>query len=224
MAAQARRIVELASLGLGLSLSASPAFAGVARPDPLASQANCDSYQGTSAPGANDPTQLFELRVCPSTTGVSARLQSSSLVSGFSVRASEGSWDPSGQTLTLAETSFIVSRPEPGWRFCLIDALVLTKTETGLEGTYVSVACDDRASLKLDAILPASAPALAPPEPVSPEPRPPEPRPPSESPSTLVGLDEPSTCACRSLDDRRPSPMLALLAIAGLAGIRRRAR
>lgn len=217
MRAEVWRIAKLAAL---LCLVSTPALAAATRPDPLASQPNCDLYRG-SALVANDPTQLFELRVCPSPTGASATLQSSSLVSGYSLRASEGSWDPSGQTLTLVETRFIESRPEPGWHFCLIDELVLTKTATGLEGTYVSHACDDRAKLEFELVAPTSTTDAPGPAPEPPDVTP-EPRTQGEPPTSPD--ERPSACACRSVDERRPSLMPLLLGLGLLVALGRRSR
>ena len=90
------------------------AHAGAARPDPLQAESGCDHYRGTPI-GANDSTQQFELMVCTTPGGIRAKVQTSSLVSGWSVRQSVGSWDAAGQVLTLSETHFLDSRPEPGW-------------------------------------------------------------------------------------------------------------
>jgi MYXO-CTERM domain-containing protein len=195
----------------------------VARPRPLPSQAECASYQGTAS-GNNDPTQLFELRVCPAATGVTATLQSSSLVSGHSLRASEGSWDAAGTTLSLVESRFLDSRPEPGWRFCLIDELKLTKTASGnLEGTYVSQACSDRAELVLQPLVVAAGGESAPvPERVEPErAEPVRVAPPPASPDD----SRPAGCTCTSASDPAAGlGWLALAWLAGLAAITRRRR
>ena len=173
---------------LGLSwlvaalLGVSPALveAKAARPDPLPAEAGCDHYRGVPV-GANDSSQQFEVVVCTTAEGVKAKVQTSSLVSGWSVRRAIGSWDAAGRVLTLQETEFLESKPEPDWRFCLIDSIVLEKTEAGLSGNYVSEACNDRAQLelvKLEPSGPGEAPAPTPPparerEPeASPEPEP----------------------------------------------------
>lgn len=200
---------------LGLATLALLHALAVARPKPLPSQAECASYQG-SAIGNNDPTQLFELRVCQGPTGVEATLQSSSLVSGHSSRASEGRWDASGTTLRLVETRFIESRPEPGWRFCLIDELVLSKTASGnLEGTYVSHECSDRAELVLRPLVPgepmaepAPVPERSPSEP--PRAEPPRAEPPDDS--------RPEACTCAS----EPSSSVLSLGLLALLLVRRR--
>jgi hypothetical protein len=137
------------------------AHAGASRPDPLAGESGCDYYRGTPI-GANDSTQQFELMVCTTPGGVRAKVQTSSLVSGWSVRQSVGSWDAAGQVLSLSETHFLDSRPEPGWRFCLINSIVLEKTADGLSGTYVSDECQDRAQLELVKLAPVTATVPAP--------------------------------------------------------------
>lgn len=217
------RVALTLTLGF-IALPLGSARAVVDRPKPLPSQAACDSYQGTAS-GNNDPTQLFELRVCPSSTGVQATLQSSSLVSGHSLRASEGSWDASGTTLTLVETRFLDSRPEPGWTFCLIDELVLTKTAEGLAGTYVSKACQDRADLQLTRIEPSpsgtgpsgTAPTSLPPTSLPP----PGTAPPRvEPPPASVDDSRPEGCSCSSTAPS--SPAATLLGLVLVIGLRRR--
>jgi hypothetical protein len=185
------------------------------RPDPLKAEAGCDHYRGTPI-GANDSTQQFELMVCMTADGVQAKVQTSSLVSGWSVRQSVGSWDATNQVLTLQETSFLESKPEPGWRFCLIDSLVLEKTAEGLSGTYVSEACDDRAQLELVKLGP---PGTAQPGNEATDERrttpPPPPTPPEQEPETEPE-QKPSGCSCDVSGSTLP-PGLALLGFLGLA-------
>lgn len=143
------------ALGLALALPATRAEAGARRPEPLGDEPGCRHYRGEPI-GGNDVSQVFELVVCPGPEpgSVRATVQTSSLVSGWSSRASTGSWDAAGERLSLRETEFIESRPEPGWRFCLIDAITLDKTPTGLSGSYLSKACNDEARLELELLRP----------------------------------------------------------------------
>jgi hypothetical protein len=187
------------------------AHAGAARPDPLRAETGCDHYRGTPI-GANDSTQQFELMVCTTPDGIRAKVQTSSLVSGWSVRQSVGTWDAAGQVLMLSETHFLESRPEPGWHFCLINSIVLEKTAGGLSGTYVSDACDDRAKLELVKLEPVTAAVPSPanaPTPVS------EPEPEREhEPEPKAG-----GCACdvASPTSAEPPLGLAMLVLFGLS-------
>jgi hypothetical protein len=198
------------------------ANAGAARPDPLHAESGCDHYRGVPI-GANDSTQQFELMVCTTPDGIRAKVQTSSLVSGWSVRQSVGRWDAAGQVLTLSETHFLESRPEPGWHFCLINSIVLEKTTEGLSGAYVSDACDDRAKLELAKLGPVTATSSAPP-PSSPPP------PPSPSVPEQMQAAEPQSggCACdvsttTTSDFPLGSTLLVLLGL-WLATTRRHAR
>jgi hypothetical protein len=216
-------------LGLGaalLCMSPALAQAKAARPDPLAAEAGCDHYRGVPI-GANDETQQFELMVCTTAKGVRAKVQTSSLVSGWSVRQAVGNWDADGRVLSLRETEFIESKPEPDWRFCLIDSLVLEKTEVGLTGTYVSEACDDRAKLDL---VKLEQPGPAGPSGESGGARPASPAPPAPPPAPPPTPEpEPESrargCACELAATSQPPFALLLLALFGLtrAGKRRRA-
>jgi hypothetical protein len=189
------------------------AQAGASRPDPLAAESGCEHYRGTPI-GANDSTQQFELMVCTTPDGIRAKVQTSSLVSGWSVRQSVGSWDAAGQVLTLAETHFLDSRPEPGWHFCLINSIVLEKTAEGLSGSYESVACDDRAKLELVKLAPVTATGPAPTNTPTPPPPPPS-VPESEQETQRTSF----SCACDVSGSRtgESSLGLALLALFGLS-------
>jgi len=216
----------------------SPADASVARPAPLPDEAGCDHYRGKTL-GANDPTQRFELLVCAGPRGVTAKVQTSSLVSGWSVRASEGSWDPSGQTLTLHDTHFVESHPEPDWYFCLIDDMVLTKSPKGLRGAYEASACEDSAELELALLSPGqwklqpeseAAPGVPPRDSGTTQDAP---EPPVNAKRIenvkRVGHPEPATslpkdgCTC-STRETAPSPAPACLLLSGLAALHRRRR
>jgi hypothetical protein len=188
------------------------------RPDPLVAEAGCDRYRGVPV-GANDSTQQFELSVCPTADGVHGKVQTSSLVSGWSVRASKGSWDAAGRVLTLTETEFIESRPEPGWRFCLIDEIVLEKTAKGLEGSYVSTACDDRAELVLEKLEPTAAGVSG-----TAETRPPvPPSPPPEITPTVEPTPRAADgCVCSATVPSRADAVLWIMMAFAAATVRRR--
>ena len=196
-----------------------------ARPDPLAVEAGCERYRGVPV-GANDSTQQFELSVCPVAEGVRAKVQTSSLVSGWSVRASTGSWDAAGRVLTLVETEFIESRPEPGWRFCLIDELVLEKTDEGLEGTYVSRPCDDRAELRLERLESDAAPTPGSIDAGSVDARPELPRPPTPAPEVTPTIEPtPPTaggCACSAATSGGGESLIGVAILLAVARVRRR--
>lgn len=174
------------------------AVAGTERPPPLARLPGCELWSGTS--DGNDPTQLIEFRLC----GAGGSMQSSSLNSGYSVRAIDGRWD--GDTLVLRDTGFEVNKPGDGWRFCLVDEYRLTRVGDRLEGTYDSAACDDHARIWLirQADVPAAVVARPPP-PVTPP------------------FEPPRTCGCAST--RGSASILALLAVSARrrAGSRPRA-
>lgn len=216
-------------IGAGLLLIPTFADARATRPDPLKDETGCDHYLGVPI-GANDPTQQFELIVCTTAEGVRAKVQTSSLESGWSVRQSVGAWDAAGRVLTLRETEFLEQRPEPGWRFCLIDEMVLEKTDDeGLTGHYVSEPCSDRAKLRLtrlEPVAPAGGVAVVD---SAPTPSPPPPLPPKSEPNTSEpSASEPARgCACAvSSGPRLPTGALLLglgLLVAAARRLRRHA-
>ena len=219
---------------LGLSclvaalLGVSPALvqAKAARPDPLPAEAGCDHYRGVPI-GANDSSQQFEVVVCTTAEGVKAKVQTSSLVSGWSVRQAIGSWDPAGRVLTLQETEFLESKPEPDWRFCLINSIVLEKTEAGLSGNYVSEACNDRAKLELVKLDPEGSGEAPPSESVeqqraSSPPAPAREREPETSPEPEPAK---SGCACTvtsAITSAAAGPLALALLLLAFAARRRR--
>lgn len=204
-----RSWLALAALLL-LCMLPAHAHAGALRPDPLQAESGCDYYRGTPI-GANDSTQQFEVMLCTTPEGVRAKVQTSSLVSGWSVRQAVGNWSPDGEVVTLNETHFLESRPEPGWRFCLIDVIVLEKSPQGLSGSYRSIECDDRAQLELAKLEPVTATSTAPPSP-----------PPSEPEREVEVFSVRSACSCDGASSTRGESMLGLLALLGLALARRR--
>lgn len=106
----------------------------------------CERYTGTAA--GNDADISILLSICGEST-VTGRLIWISKKSGTNVRAVSGTRSKAGD-LTLKDDKFEVSRPNPGWRFCLIDRYTLAKTgDDTLGGTYVSQACNDTATLSL---------------------------------------------------------------------------
>jgi hypothetical protein len=141
---------------------AAVALAGTERPPPLAHLPGCDLWVGTSS--GNDPTNLVELRLC----GDEGSIQSSSLNSGYSVRAVAGAWD--GAHLVLRDVKFEVDHPADGWMFCLCESYDLTRNGDHLDGTYDSAACNDHATMALvHQDGPATPPILSrPPPPVTP--------------------------------------------------------
>jgi MYXO-CTERM domain-containing protein len=210
----------------------SPALAGVDRPPPLQGEDGCVTYSG-QATGGNDATVRLELRLCrgpgDTLTGVT---QWSSLVSGWSERRISGSLDRQvpGQ-LVLKDEEFLESRPEPGWRFCLIDTYELTVDGKSLSGSYVAEDCHDTAKLALDVTSgdpnvlfgPAgAAPAVGTVSPGSEAPQPETPRasetnptsvnPPGDpKPTPATPEPPPSGCACDLEGDTDGAPPAALL-------------
>ncbi|MEL6182052.1 MAG: hypothetical protein AAFS10_24035 [Myxococcota bacterium] len=135
------------------------------RPPPLKKQPGCTLWEGKAVEG-NDPTVEFQVTLCP-TDGreVVGQTQWSSLRSGWNVRSVQGRW--SGGTLELHDVEMVESKPEPGWRFCLIDRYDFTREGNTMTGSYVSAACSDRARLSLTRVG-AVARIQPPPPPVEP--------------------------------------------------------
>ena len=237
----ASTVASAATVGLGLGLLGGPevVLAKAARPDPLAAEAGCERYVGIPI-GANDTSQRFELILCPDPDPADpgrlrSTVQTSSLVSGWSKRRGSGRWDADGQTLRLVDEEFLDNRPEPDWMFCLIDALTLTRSESGgLQGSYVSYACDDRATLMLerlaaDAVLDeaGSAPADSSGPASDPRPEPSAKDEPSErdEPARDPAPEPSRGCACAVSPGPSAPGLLGIvgLGLAGL-GLRRRRR
>jgi hypothetical protein len=108
-------------------------------------------WRGTNS--GNDPSQEVELRLCvdsPGSPTVRGESQYSSLNSGWTRRAFTGTRSADGRNLTLRETRMLEDRPNPGWRFCLIDEYNITLVEPDrITGGYFSQACDDRGRMTL---------------------------------------------------------------------------
>ena len=73
-----------------------------------------------------------------------------SATSGRGVREVDGSLTRG--SLRLRDVRFLESKPQNGWRFCLIDRYLLSRNaETGqLEGSYWSGTCKDEAAMRLE--------------------------------------------------------------------------
>jgi hypothetical protein len=98
--------------------------------------------------------------LCQEGENVTGEMQWSSLVSGWSVRPVEGSWN--GDTLVMRDLRLSENRPQPGWMFCTVDRWELRRTGNRLEGTYDSAACRDHATVWLERMeddAPAPRPA-----------------------------------------------------------------
>lgn len=109
-------------------------------------QKGCERYTGTAA--GNDADITIHLSICGEST-VTGRLMWISKRSGVNVRAVSGTRGKTGD-LALKDDKMEMSRPKPGWRFCLIDRYTLAKTgDDTLGGTYFSQACNDTATLSL---------------------------------------------------------------------------
>ena len=120
------------------------------RPDPIAPE-GCALYVG-QAVGNNDPTQLFELRICDGEDGTwSGIMQTSSLVSGYSIRTVEGTIE--GDQYVGHETAFEQYAPNDTWMFCLCDEYRLGPVGAEvIEGHYSSVECMDQGQLRLERV------------------------------------------------------------------------
>ncbi len=128
-------------------------------PEPLAERRGCDRWQGEAH--GNDPDTRITLLVCPSGEEVRGELQWSSLNSGWNVRQLSGRRTQDGYV--LRDVGILKSNPKPGWRFCEIEEYRLTRFGNRLEGTYTSSACDDTATLRLEAFGQVSDSVLSPP-------------------------------------------------------------
>ena len=134
------------------------------RPPPLPAQVGCEIWRGANLEG-NDATIEWEIRLCPRGDRVEGLFQTSSLVTGWSSRQSEGRWE--GDVLRARDVRFVDNRPLTGWYFCLADRWEIRRTgpERAL-GEYWSTACEDHSRVELRLVGNAAAPPLpAPPPP-----------------------------------------------------------
>lgn len=150
----------LAALTVALTILCSALIAhATARPEPLRPGEGCERWTGNAS--GNDPTVQLDLELCPHADGRTGRLQWSSLRSGWNIRAVKGRWSEDGQSLTLSDQRIVEDKPQPGWRFCVIDRYALTRRGPDqLQGTYHSKACSDEASVSLRRVV--TAPATGP--------------------------------------------------------------
>jgi hypothetical protein len=198
-----------------------------ARPPALEGRTGCELWVGTVS--GNDPSVLVEALICEGMNGaVTGQLQWSSLKSGYSIRDIAGDWK-GRDALRLHDTKMAVSKPNPGWVFCLVDSYELTRNGDKLTGFYTSKKCSDRATVALTKKAVPAAPL--PPEPSPSEPSPSEPMPsdldPRADAEPAKPTTPPSACACRSVgaeaNDARGAALLAGAALVSCAR-RKRAR
>lgn len=186
------------------------------RPPALEPTVSCDVWRGTSA--GNDPTQEVEMRLCETSAGsleVRGEIQYSSLNSGWTRRSFVGARTPDRAHLTLRELVMLDDRPNPNWRFCLVDRYDLTPVGAdAMTGEYVSRACSDHGRMSMRLFARSTSPDVTPPPQLpshSPQPNAPTPR-------RRFG------CACRPYDNRDASPLRALWALGVLFAWRRARR
>ena len=132
------------------------------RPPLLAPATNCELWLG-EATGGNDPTIRLSARLCPRGARITGEVQWSSLTSGWNERSIEGSWV--GDQLILKDLAVVAEAPNPGWRFCTIDAYTLNRQGAAeLVGQYTSAMCRDQADVHLT-LQDSESTVLSPPEP-----------------------------------------------------------
>lgn len=182
-------------------------LAGEARalehPTELPAQAGCERWKGGSS--GNDPSARLMFVLCPEGTNVTGEMQWSSLVSGWSVRPVEGSWN--GDTLVMRDLRLSENRPQPGWRFCTVDRWELRRVGDRLEGTYDSAACHDHATVwleRMDDAAPGEPTPSVEPTPVEPNPSPPGDVPSPDMVDTPPSNVEPPAPDVPSMDPRPP--------------------
>lgn len=116
--------------------------------NPQAPREHCSKWDGTVS--GNDPSVHVRAELCESGGRITGTLIWSSDKSGTSTRALEGTRD--GNAIALRDTA-LSGTPNPGWRFCRIDAYTLSGAGTDtLTGTYVSRPCRDHATIKLQRV------------------------------------------------------------------------
>ena len=119
------------------------------QPGDLAPQKNCEIWSGTVS--GNDPSVQVQLRLCANgNDALSGVLQWASERSGWSQRAIAGAYDNATKVeMTLHDEKFLEYRPNPLWKFCLIDQYKLRRDGDDLLGAYFSKSCNDRAYVTL---------------------------------------------------------------------------
>ena len=160
--------MKLASTAAALLVSfaivsiARSAHAAVEYPPELDAADDCTLWRGTVS--GNDATVRMMFRLCPGPGDtVAGTGQWSSKVSGYNVRRISGRWLDKGARLELHDEAVTESRPEPGWRFCVIDRYALVRNGDELTGTYDSSVCKDHATVKVSLVTaPPGAPSGSP--------------------------------------------------------------
>ncbi len=108
----------------------------------------CTAWTGTVS--GNDPSVSIAANLCEDGKGhVTGSLTWTSDRSGVNVRAVEGAWSSDHAKLSMADVAITESRPNPGWRFCLVDSYELAGSASSVAGTYHSSACSDEARVTL---------------------------------------------------------------------------
>lgn len=178
---------------LAIAMSLSPGLARAAdtsssaRPPALEGRTGCELWVGKVS--GNDPSVLVEALICEGMNGVvSGQLQWSSLESGYSIRDIAGTWQGRDK-LSLHDTKMTVSKPNPGWVFCAVDAYTLARTGDQLNGSYTSRKCNDNATVTLTKKVAPSVLPAAPSEPDAIAPATPETR-------EADAAKPQSSCAC----------------------------
>jgi hypothetical protein len=211
-------------------------FAGSAHalehPAVLPGQTGCERWMGGSS--GNDRSVRLVLKLCADGSKVTGQMQWSSLVSGWSVREIDGSWN--GDDLTMRDLRITESRPERGWQFCTVDRWNLRRSGDRLDGTYDSAACRDHATVWLERIAEPATPGDPPanpspngaptpdPSPTVPSPVPDvPPSPPPEQPSNPPA-ETPRPRGCGCIASSGPPLDALLIGALGWLAVRRRAR
>jgi hypothetical protein len=135
----------LVLLGL-LPAPAAPALRVISGAEPPKEPA-CQLWEGTAA--GNDPSVTLRLTLCEGEAGLYGVVEWSSRSSGWNRRAIEGRRGAKGG-LSLHDVRVLEEKPNPGWRFCVIDRYELDPAAPErLEGEYFSEKCRDAAAVKL---------------------------------------------------------------------------
>ena len=165
-------------------------------PDLLEGEKGCERWLGGSS--GNDPSVRLNLVLCREGPRVRGRVQWSSLLSGWNVREVIGAEE--GDGVVMKDVRILEERPEPGWRFCVVDRWALRGDGRRMEGTYDSQACNDHATVWFERMIEPDAgagPSATPTPNPNPNPNPspgPKPNPsPSPSPTPEPGADR---CRC----------------------------
>jgi hypothetical protein len=108
---------------------------------------HCERWRGLAQ--GNEPDVLNEFRLCRTGDRVEGTTRWSSS-SGEGACLLAGTYHARSRTYRLRDVRFIVNRPAPGHRFCLVDQYELRKlSEQQMTGRSDSWDCDDHASFAL---------------------------------------------------------------------------